>query len=254
MSRSRSRSPSPKASNANGADSGGAPSGAPSDGDGNVKLYVGNISFDSDERRLKDSFSSCGEVIEVFIPIGRDTGRPRGFAFVTMKDKAASDAAIAKLDNTDLDGRTIRVNESRPKGAPPPGQAFNAAGAAEVKLYVGNLSFESTVESVQALFEQYGTVSDCFLPSDRETGRTRGFAFVTMPSNEAEVACSKCHGCELDGRAIRVNEAQPKRERRDFGGDGGGGWGGPGGGGYDNYRGGGGGYGGGGKCIVHILR
>ena len=89
---------------------------------------------------------------------------------------------------------------------------FNPQGRDEVKLYVGNLSFETTEESVRGMFEQYGAVTDCFLPTDRDTGRVRGFAFVTMPAKEAEVACSKVNGLELDGRTLRVNEAQPKGE------------------------------------------
>lgn len=80
------------------------------------------------------------------------------------------------------------------------------------------------------MFEEYGTVSDCFMPTDRDTGKVRGFCFVTMPSADAEVACAKMNGRELDGRPLRVNEAQPR------GGGGGGGGG----------RGDGGGYGGGG--------
>ena len=85
-------------------------------------------------------------------------------------------------------------------------------------------------DSVRKLFEEYGTVTDCFMPKDRETGRVRGFCFVTMPANEAENACNKTNGYELDGRPLRVNEAQPRGEGG--GGRGGGGRGGYGGGGY----------------------
>ena len=129
----------------------------------------------------------------------------------------------------------------------------------QVKLYVGNLSFETTEDSVRQLFEQWGTVTDCFLPTDRDTGKMRGFCFVTMPANVAEEACNKSNGYELDGRPLRVNEAQPKGSSGGGGGGGGdrggGGYGGPPsrggggyGGGYDNGYGGGGGggYGGGG--------
>jgi RNA recognition motif-containing protein len=63
---------------------------------------------------------------------------------------------------------------------------------------------------VRRLFEQHGTVTDCFCPTDRETGRPRGFAFITMPAAEAEKACNSVNGQELDGRTLRVNEAQPK--------------------------------------------
>ena len=144
------------------------------------------------------------------------------------------------------------MNESKPRGEGPadrgmgPGGrgGFNPTNREEVKLYVGNLSFETTEEQVRSLFEQYGSVTDCFLPTDRDTGRMRGFAFVTMPAKEAEEACGKANGAELDGRSLRVNEAQPKG----FQGGGGGGYGGGGrggGGGYNDGYGGGGGYGGG---------
>ena len=103
-------------------------------------------------------------------------------------------------------------------------------------LDVGNLSFDTVEDSIRKLFEQHGQVTDCFMPKDRDSGRVRGFCFVTMPSNDAEVACTKLNGYELDGRALRVNEAQPR------GGSSGGGGGGRGGG----FGGGGGGYGGGG--------
>lgn len=150
----------------------------------------------------------------MFLPTERGTSRPRGFGFVTLATREAAEEAISKMDQSQLDGRTIRVNESRPKGSRPGGEGgssgFNAAGNADVKLYVGNLSFETTQESIQRLFEQYGTVSDCFMPTDRDTGKLRGFCFVTMPAAAAEEACAKLTGYELDGRALRVNEAQPK--------------------------------------------
>ena len=165
----------------------------------------------------------------------RGTQRPRGFGFVTLATRDAAEKAISKMDQALLDGRTIRVNESRPKGSSAPdgggapgrgapGGGFNAAGSADVKLYVGNLAFDTDEENVRKLFEQYGKVVDCFLPTDRETGKVRGFAFVTMPAADAEVACNKLNGFEMDGRALRVNEAQPKGGGggRDGGGGGGG--------------------------------
>ena len=130
-----------------------------------------------------------------------------------MATRAAAETAIAKMDQAQLDGRTIRVNESRPRGeGPSGGSGFNASGKEDVKLYVGNLSFDTQQEQIQKLFEEYGTVSDCFMPTDRDTGKTRGFCFVTMPSAAAETACNKLNGYEVDGRALRVNEAQPKGE------------------------------------------
>ena len=193
----------------------------------------------TDEPRLRETFGPFGTVTDVFLPTERETNRPRGFGFVTLATRAAAEDAIAKMDQSQLDGRTIRVNESKPRGEGPADLArsaamgggggdmggargsgpggfgpFNPSGRDEVKLYVGNLSFETTEESVRAAFEVHGTVTDCFLPTDRDSGRVRGFAFVTMPAKEAEVACMKCNGVDLDGRMLRVNEAQPKGECR----------------------------------------
>eukprot|EP00804_Cyclotella_cryptica_P015240 CCRYP_005373-RD/>CCRYP_005373-RD protein AED:0.08 eAED:0.08 QI:129/1/1/1/0.6/0.66/6/2821/360 len=252
-SRSRSRSPA-RNDNGNHDDSKreNGDNGGGDDADG-VKLYVGNLDYATDEPRLREVFGEFGTVTDVFLPMERGTSRPRGFGFVTLATRQAAETAISKMDQSQLDGRTIRVNESKPRGEGPadsgrggaggigPGGrgGFNPTNREEVKLYVGNLSFETTEEQVRSLFEQYGPVTDCFLPTDRDSGRVRGFAFVTMPAKEAEVACTKANGADLDGRSLRVNEAQPKG----FGGGGGGGAGG-GGGGYGGGRGGGGGYGG----------
>ncbi len=109
------------------------------------------------------------------------------------------------------------------------------------KLFVGGLAWATTDDSLRNAFEAFGTVTDAKVITDRETGRSRGFGFVTFStSDEARNAVNGLNETDLDGRSIRVNEAQ---ERPRTGGGGGGGYGGGGGGGY---RGGGGGGGGGG--------
>ncbi|WP_437606154.1 RNA-binding protein [Sorangium sp. So ce834] len=113
------------------------------------------------------------------------------------------------------------------------------------RLYVGNLSFSTTRETLESAFAAAGEVREIAMPTDRETGQPRGFAFVTMGSVQAaNSAISQLNGALLDGRPLKVNEAQerPARGGGGFGGGGGGGYGGGGGG----YGGGGGGYGGGG--------
>lgn len=108
------------------------------------------------------------------------------------------------------------------------------------RLYVGNLSFHTTEDTLQQTFAAFGTVSEAKLVIDRETGRSRGFAFVSMSTDEeAQAAIQQLNGADLDGRALRVNIAE---ERRPGGGGGGGFRGGGGGGG--GFRGGGGGGGG----------
>lgn len=84
-----------------------------------------------------------------------------------------------------------------------------------MKLYVGNLSFETTENDLQDLFEQHGKVEDVALVMDRMTGRSRGFAFVTMSDNAAATAAmSALNGTEIAGRALTVNEARPQEKRQ----------------------------------------
>lgn len=103
------------------------------------------------------------------------------------------------------------------------------------KLFVGNLSFNTTENDLQDAFAAHGTVMEANLMMDRMTGRPRGFGFITMSTpEEAEKAIEALNGAQLDGRALTVNIARPREERSGGGGGGGG------------RRGGGGGYGGGG--------
>ena len=102
------------------------------------------------------------------------------------------------------------------------------------KLYVGNLSYDTTDDSLRAMFAPHGTVDSAQVVMDRETGRSKGFGFVEMSNDaEAQAAITALNGQQAGGRAIKVNEARPREDR-------------PRGGGGGGYGGGGGGYGGGG--------
>lgn len=116
----------------------------------------------------------------------------------------------------------------------------------ETKLYVGNLSYDATEEELKTLFSQAGAVQSVAIIKDRETGRSKGFAFIEMSNQtEAQAAISQLNGKQYRDRALTVNIARPREERGGFGGGGGYGRGGGGGGGYG--RGGGGGRPGGGN-------
>src|SRR4051794_38688881 len=118
------------------------------------------------------------------------------------------------------------------------------------KLYVGNLSYNVTSSDLEQLFGQHGQVTSAQVINDRDTGRSKGFGFVEMSSDdEATAAVAALNGQQHDGRTLTVNEARPKEDRGGGGGYGGGGGGRGGGGGYGGgggRGGGGGGYGGGG--------
>ena len=117
--------------------------------------------------------------------------------------------------------------------------AFSRIDSMGTKLYVGNLSFNTTENELQELFAQAGTVQEVTLMQDKFTGKSRGFAFVTMGSEqEAQNAITQFNGKSVEGRSLTVNEARPREPRPPGGGGGGGG-------GRGGYGGGGGGYGGG---------
>lgn len=114
------------------------------------------------------------------------------------------------------------------------------------KIYVGNLPWATTSSDLEAMFREYGDVASAEVIMDRETGRSRGFGFVQMPSNEAaDQAMNALNGKDVNGRPLVVNEARERAPRSGGGYGGGGGGGYRGGGGGGGYRGGG-GYGGGG--------
>ncbi|QDT04561.1 RNA recognition motif (RRM, RBD, or RNP domain) [Rubripirellula lacrimiformis] len=114
------------------------------------------------------------------------------------------------------------------------------------KLYCGNLSFNVSSADLEELFAQFGTVDSAQVITDRDTGRSKGFGFVEMGTDEeAQAAINGLHEQEHDGRSLTVNEARPREDRGGRGGGGGGGgYGGGGGGGRGGYGGGGGGGGG----------
>ena len=81
-----------------------------------TRLYIGNLPYRTTADDLRDLFSQAGEVIDVAVPVDRETGRPRGFAFVEMADVASAQQAITQFDGYTLLGRQLRVNESQPRG------------------------------------------------------------------------------------------------------------------------------------------
>mmetsp|Transcript_14366 Transcript_14366/g.31129 ORF Transcript_14366/g.31129 Transcript_14366/m.31129 type:complete len:377 (-) Transcript_14366:57-1187(-) len=169
-----------------------------------TKIYVGNLNFDTTQADLQATFEAFGKVSDCFIPSDFE-GNPRGFAFIQMEEEDALEA-IEKVNGTELDGRTLNVNKSLPKGTKSTPQ--------QTKLYVGNLSWGTEAPALRELFEEYGNVVDAYIPVDKETGQHRGFAFVTMEPEDALRAADETDGYELDGRILRVNEAQPKGASR----------------------------------------
>jgi len=179
-----------------------------------TKVYCGNISFETTKETLTEEFTKFGNVLDVYLPVDTRTGFKRGFAFIRMENEADATAAIENMNGMLLEGRTVEVNISLPRGQAPP-KRERVRFEARTKIYVGNLPFDTTTDSLSTIFYNYGSVLDCYLPTDMDSGNSRGFGFVTMLAEEAQRAIEELDGIEFDGRELRINEAQPKQRRDD---------------------------------------
>ncbi|CAM6036590.1 unnamed protein product [Sphagnum compactum] len=192
------------------------------------KLYVGNLPWTCDSQQLAEIFQDVGNVELVEVIYDRETSRSRGFGFVTMASQEEATVAKEKLDGYSLGGRALTVSfpQANRGGARVPSERpfrdrpFGGGGYdSENKLFIGNLSWGVDDESLRAKFSDYGKVLDAKVIYDRESGRSRGFGFVTY-SNADEVndAIQNLDGADYDGRQIRVNLAgdKPASRTREF--------------------------------------
>ncbi|CAH2058927.1 unnamed protein product [Thlaspi arvense] len=196
-----------------------------------LKLFVGNLPFNVDSAQLAQLFESAGNVEMVEVIYDKVTGRSRGFGFVTMSSASEVEAAEQQFNGYELDGRALRVNA----GPPPPkredgfsrgprssfgssgsgygGGSGSSAGSGN-RVYVGNLSWGVDDMALENLFGEQGKVVEARVIYDRDSGRSKGFGFVTYNSaQEVQNAIRTLNGADLDGRQIRVSEAEARPPR-----------------------------------------
>uniref|UniRef100_A0ACD6AKZ9 Uncharacterized protein n=1 Tax=Avena sativa TaxID=4498 RepID=A0ACD6AKZ9_AVESA len=177
-----------------------------------AKIYVGNLPYDVDSERLAQLFDQAGVVEVAEVIYNRESGQSRGFGFVTMSTIEEADKAIETFNCYDISGRLLNVNRAAQRGSRverPPRQFASA-----FRAYVGNLPWQAEDSRLVQLFSQHGEVLNATVVYDRETGRSRGFGFVTMASKEdLDSAISALDGEELDGRPLRVNVAAERPQR-----------------------------------------
>ncbi|PIA32086.1 hypothetical protein AQUCO_04600032v1 [Aquilegia coerulea] len=200
-----------------------------------LKLFVGNLPFNVDSAELANLFERVGNVQVVEVIYDKLSGRSRGFGFVTMSKVEEVEAAVQQFNGYELDGRPLRVNS----GPPPPKDenssfrgsqgvgsfggsrgSFGGSGGrndSSNRVYVGNLSWGVDDSALENLFSEQGKVIEAKVVIDRESGRSRGFGFVTYSSpEEVNNAISSLNGADLDGRDIRVSVAEARPPRREF--------------------------------------
>ncbi|KAH8726440.1 hypothetical protein GQ44DRAFT_613521 [Phaeosphaeriaceae sp. PMI808] len=165
-------------------------------------MFIGGLNWETTEDSLKDYFSQFGEVSECTVMRDSATGRSRGFGFLTFKDPKCVNTVMVKEHY--LDGKIID-----PKRAIPREEQERTS-----KIFVGGVSQEATEEDFTKFFKQFGRVVDATLMMDKETGRPRGFGFVTF-DGDAAVDATLRQPLQILGKPIEVKRAQPRGNMRD---------------------------------------
>nr|KYP60776.1 RNA-binding protein Musashi isogeny 2 [Cajanus cajan] len=211
------------------------------------KLFIGGISWDTTEDKLKDHFGNYGDVLSTSVMREKNTGKPRGFGFVVFADPSILDRVLE--DKHVIDGRTVdakkafsredqQISVTSRTGNPNSGMNSGSGGNVRTKkIFVGGLPPTLTEEKFRQYFESYGHVTDVVVMYDQNTGRPRGFGFISFDTEEAvdRVLHKSFH--DLNGKQVEVKRALPKDANPGASGRmmGGGGGGGGGIGGYQGY-------------------
>ncbi|KAI3732170.1 hypothetical protein L1987_63369 [Smallanthus sonchifolius] len=175
------------------------------------KLFIGGISWDTNEERLRDYFQTFGQVIEAVTMKDRTTGRARGFGFVVFSDPMVAERVVKEKHI--IDGRTVEAKKAVPRddqqvvnrsihGSPGPIRTK--------KIFVGGLASTVTESDFKNYFDQFGSTVDAVVMYDHNTQRPRGFGFITYDSEESvdKVLHKTFH--ELNGKMVEVKRAVPK--------------------------------------------
>ncbi|KAK1148301.1 hypothetical protein N8T08_010110 [Aspergillus melleus] len=166
------------------------------------KMFIGGLNWETTDQSLKDYFSQFGEVQECTVMRDSATGRSRGFGFLTFRDPKTVNTVMVKEHY--LDGKIID-----PKRAIPRDEQEKTS-----KIFVGGVSQEANEQDFKQFFMQFGRVIDATLMIDKDTGRPRGFGFVTFDS-EAAVEAALSRPLEILNKPIEVKKAQPRGNLRD---------------------------------------
>ena len=170
------------------------------------KIFIGGLSQDVEESDLKELFSKYGELASVSVIKDAETGRSRGFGFVEMIKRDEANAAISALHQTSIKGKSVSVRDAGDKkGKERSPRRERPKGS---KMFVGGISWDTKDDDLKKLFSEHGKVLDLFIMKDRETGKSKGFGFVTMSEADAKKAIQKLNGNNFMGRNITVAEAK----------------------------------------------
>lgn len=171
-------------------------------GSSGAKLFLGGLSWDTTDDKLKEYFSKYGTVEDVVVMKDRVTKRPRGFGFITFSDPSAAQAACSETHT--IDGRQIDAKPSVPHGK-------SSQPPRSKKIFVGGLAPETDDTQLKGYFEQFGVVAEALVLVDHNSGRSRGFGFVTFEDEDSVAkvfSAGSMH--DLGGKQVEVKSATPK--------------------------------------------
>ncbi|KAM7518439.1 hypothetical protein LguiB_017401 [Lonicera macranthoides] len=184
------------------------------------KLFVGGICWETTDEALKEHFGKYGTVVGSVIAKDRNTGSPRGFAFVSFSDPSAVDEAL--LDSHNILGRTVDVKKARPRGEQNQNQQQSRYSSRNTrsngndhfrrtkKIFVGGLPANLTDQEFRNYFEKFGRITDVVVMQDNMTHRPRGFGFITFDTEDVVENVMQASFHELNGKLVEVKRAVPK--------------------------------------------
>ena len=184
-----------------------------------LSIHVGNLAESVSKDDLSSVFEQHGPIERINIVVDKESGKPRGFAFVDMANEDDVRAALSALDGHELGGQPIKLSiatsqtrggRSRPERRPTPPPRPEGT-----EIYVSNIPKSVEAAELQSLFEQYGKVAAVRVIKDLHTGEPRGFAFVDMPDeDERQAAISELNEQDLQGQPLAVRKANPPSRGR----------------------------------------
>lgn len=202
------------------------------------KIFVGGVNPETTPDAFRAYFEQFGAITDIVLMMdkeNRENKRNKGYGFVKYNDPSCVDAIMVKKGAHNLDGRMLDTKPCNARGSRPRGGMGGGGGQDDQrtkKIFVGGISQQASKDDLYEVFSQHGNVEDVHIMTDNETGKHRGFGFVTLSSEEDVDKLVKMHYLELKGKSMELKKAMPKMNRG-FGGPGGqmggGGFGGQGG-------------------------
>lgn len=175
------------------------------DGEEKGKMFVGGLSWETTQDTLQRYFSQYGDVVDCVVMKNSDTGRSRGFGFVTFSDPSKVDLVL-KSGPHELDGRTIDPKACNPRSQ----QKQKRQGFNWPKVFLGGLPSNLTETDLRSFFSRYGTVMEVVIMFDQEKKKSRGFGFLSFDSDEAVERAVVEHFVNINGKQVEIKKAEPR--------------------------------------------